>query len=94
MEPTSRHFWESDRERWAWERVEEGWRSWGWAETEETAKQAAVDGKHPDCVLSFRKGPTGNLRSMVPSEQRDVVGPDGTVYRRRSFLIYTNRQQV
>jgi hypothetical protein len=31
---------------------------------------------------------------MGPSEQRDVVGPDGTVYRRRSFLIYTNRQQV
>jgi hypothetical protein len=31
---------------------------------------------------------------MVPSERRDVVGPDGTVYRRKSFLIYTNRQQV
>jgi hypothetical protein len=38
--------------------------------------------------------PTGNLRSIGPSEQRDVVGPDGTVHRRRSFLIYTNRQQV
>jgi hypothetical protein len=31
---------------------------------------------------------------MDPSEQRDVVGPDGTVYRRKTFLIYTNRQQV
>jgi hypothetical protein len=94
MEATSRYFWEADRERWAWEHIEDDWRSWGWAETEETAKQAAVDGKHPDCVQSFRKRPTGNLRSMGPSEQREVVGPDGTVYRRRSFLIYANRQQV
>src|SRR3954468_3217323 len=62
MEVTSRYFWEADRERWAWEHIEDGWRSWGWAETEETAKQAAVDGKHPDCVQSFRKRPTGNLR--------------------------------
>jgi hypothetical protein len=31
---------------------------------------------------------------MVPSAQRDVVGPDGTVYRRKSFLIYTNREQI
>jgi hypothetical protein len=31
---------------------------------------------------------------MGPSEQRDVVGPNGTVYRRKRFLIYTNRWQV
>ena len=94
MEPTSRYFWEAERERRAWEHVENGWRSWGWAETEETAKQAAVDGKHPDCPFAYRKRPSGNLRSMVPSERRDVVGPDGTVYRRKSFLIYSNREKV
>jgi hypothetical protein len=65
MEATSRYFWEADRERWAWEHIADGLRSWGWAETEETAKQAAVDGKHPDCVQSFRKRPTGTCGRWV-----------------------------